>query len=61
MIEFDWHIAIFNEVFINNVEHLEKRHILADPISRVGFEVAFLVGSVLSPNFELEVKFSGHL
>ena len=42
VIEFNWNLIIFDEVFVNDVEHLKKGHVFADAVSCVGFEVAWV-------------------
>ena len=55
MVEDDRFFAFFDEPFVQDVEHLEERRLVADLGDLVGLEATLRVGTILAPDLQIDV------
>ena len=55
VVERDRLLALVDQALVDDVEHLEERHVVADAAALVGLEAARIVRAVLAPDLEGEV------
>ncbi|MPN38973.1 hypothetical protein SDC9_186498 [bioreactor metagenome] len=48
-------LACRDDLFVNNVEHLEEGHVLADTLGLVGLKMAGRLAVPLPPNFKCQI------
>ena len=53
-VERDRIVAVRDQPFVDDVEHLEKRHVGGDVLGGVGNELPGLVGASLPPHFQVD-------
>ena len=55
MVEDHRFFAFFDEPFVQDVEHLEERRLVADLGDLVSFEATLRVGTILAPDLQIDV------
>jgi hypothetical protein len=55
VVEGDRLLALVHETLVEDVEHLEERHLLGDAVDLIGLEAAGGVGTVLTPDLQGDV------
>jgi hypothetical protein len=61
VVKSDGLLAGQRELFVDHIEHFQKGHIGGDIADAMGFKMPFLLGSVLTPDFEGEIEVRAHL
>jgi hypothetical protein len=52
VLERDRVLTLVDQILIENIEHLEKRHVGADIVKLIGREAALVFGVLLPPNMQ---------